>query len=139
MKKILSFAAILLLMTSAFTCEKESETEEQIAPCNLQTEKIKEINNVETILLRGRPDINVPVTYSTYLIFDDTHAEFVTRTYSPMSFFRDICNFPQYVREWDIPQEGLPIIISGNLYTYKTPCASILNCSYLELTDLKRK
>jgi hypothetical protein len=51
-----------------------------------------------------------------------------------------ICNYPQYAKEWDIPENGLPVLLSGKVYPASfNPGFHPANRAFfdLELTALK--
>ncbi|MDR1370841.1 MAG: hypothetical protein LBJ72_12065 [Dysgonamonadaceae bacterium] len=50
-----------------------------------------------------------------------------------------ICNFPQYAQEWDIPEDGLSVILSGKVYDYDGFYPANRVCYDLELSMIKKK
>jgi hypothetical protein len=121
------------------TQEKEEET---ILPCNLTSDRWSDydISNRETVLF----DSNVPADFegTSYVVLnpkDNTNVIFIITGTIPQYY---ICNFPDYAKKWDIPSEGLPIVISGIAYEHIFPNIDaggryIMTCD-LELTLVKK-
>ena len=138
MKKILSFAAILFVLTNAFSCGKEKEGDTTIIPCNLQTERIadNDIQNMEVWLVK---ELSVKHHLSSRYIYEiDGIPTLIVGVFNHY----EICNFPPYVKEWIIPDEGLSIVISGKVFMPSRDHGfNAANYTFfdLELTSLEKK
>ncbi|MDR1345931.1 MAG: hypothetical protein LBK03_04430, partial [Bacteroidales bacterium] len=69
--------------------------------------------------------------------FDDTEPTAYLR--QGFTTYR-ICNYPSYAKEWDIPENGLPVLLSGKVYPHSyDPGFHPTNQTFfdLELTMLK--
>ena len=52
-----------------------------------------------------------------------------------------ICNFPDFAKEWDIPQKGVKVFYNGTSHWPDPPRGGLANAAYFDfiLTYLKRK
>jgi hypothetical protein len=85
-------------------------------------------------------------THSSSIIiakwFDDTEpTAYLVDDFVTISNTYRIYNYPQYAKEWNIPEEGLPVVLSGKAYPASfNPGFHRANDSFfdLELTTIKR-
>ncbi|GAB6011670.1 hypothetical protein [Viscerimonas tarda] len=149
MKKILFILTALFVLTTGMSgCDKEEEKKAQIIPCNPETEYIRDIDNFEAVIFREEPNGLVSTPFialygSNNLIsavmkeyeYESDMVKYIT-TYG-------ICNCPLYVKDWEIPEEGLPIVLSGKLYEYngsRPAVAGPIHIWYiLELSTIQKK
>jgi hypothetical protein len=117
--------------------EKESQEKEEeiILPCNLTSSRWSnyDISNMETVLF----DSSVPADFegASYVMLNpesDTNVIFIIKASNY------ICNFPDYAKKWNIPSEGLPIVISGLAYEHIFPGLPLYMTCDLELTLIKK-
>jgi hypothetical protein len=119
-------AVILLLMAAGgfSSCGKEKEKEKAetvTESCNRQTERQEEqdIMNMETKLLKKYPEnlyqYNDQYNKSSFICERDSIATLHVIS-GTLVIFHEICNFPQSVKDWIIPDDGLSIIISGKVF-----------------------
>ncbi len=120
-------------ITMAITCNKDNENK-SIPSCYPQTEWHHEIIGLKTILLKEKPEDNSIISY--ILINDDSA---VLIELSGMLTVYNICNFPQYAQMWEIPKNGLTVILSGKAYLPSKICPADRSCFDLDLLTLKRK
>ncbi|MDR1562579.1 MAG: hypothetical protein LBS54_05805 [Dysgonamonadaceae bacterium] len=75
-------------------------------------------------------------------LFDDTEpTAYLVESFGSISNTYRIYNYPQYAKEWNIPEEGLPVVLSGKAYPASfNPGFHRGNDSFfdLELTTIKR-
>ncbi|MDR1122341.1 MAG: hypothetical protein LBM08_15705, partial [Dysgonamonadaceae bacterium] len=75
-------------------------------------------------------------------LFDDTEpTAWLVGKFGLMTYFR-ICNYPQYAKEWDILENGLPVLLSGKVYPASfNPGFHTTDMAFsdLELTMLKNE
>jgi hypothetical protein len=145
--KILFLLAILLL---SFGCinigdlfksdNKKSDPETTVLPpCELKTTFLGEFET-EALILKKTPESDflfpyiIPVAYEGKVYLTQKYAENVCKT-------RRICNFPQYAIDWDVPEEGLPVILKGKSYVYDgfQPHSADHILYDLELLTIKKK
>jgi hypothetical protein len=137
---ILKLTAILLILAGGFSCKETEEREAPLTPCHLQTERREEmdIRNVETVILKEYPENQFGL--SSFICEREGIQTFHAIAGAIVSCF-EICNFPQYAKEWSIPDDGLSVVITGNTFTASRD--HDLSWMYiffdLELTSLERK
>jgi hypothetical protein len=98
----------------------------------------------QTTILKEFPPYQ---SVSSYIViaklFDDTEltAYLVENFDSGFKTHYRICNYPQYAKEWDIPENGLPVLLSGKAYPPSfNPGFQPANRAFfdLELTTLRK-
>jgi hypothetical protein len=134
------FCFFLLSVLGIVGCEEkdtQEKEEETILPCNLTSDRWSDydISNMETVLF----DSSVPVNFegASYVMLNpesDTNVIFIIKASIPRYY---ICNFPDYAKKWNIPSEGLPIVISGLAYEHIFPGLPLYLTCDLELTLIK--
>jgi hypothetical protein len=114
----------------------EQDTTIILPPCELKTSFFREIE-YEATILKKRPEGE---------FFSPSPCIFGIESGSPYLYIKvdmlvlgKICNFPQYAYEWDIPEEGLPVILSGKAYSYDQFYPGDRLIYYLELLTIKKK
>jgi hypothetical protein len=148
--KFLVFAVLAMGMVVACSSDKLSENdvpepelraEGTLSPCMARTEeKMPPLTDIKTTIIKGYPQDQ---SLSSYIViakrFDDTEpAAYLVRGRG-LATYR-ICNYPQYAKEWDIPENGLPVLLSGKIYSASfNPGFHSANQTFfdLELTILK--
>jgi hypothetical protein len=103
-------AVILLIVAGSFSaCGKDSETE-PITPCNPQTERLEDIQNEEARFFKQFPDDKYQFSSPFICEVDGIF------TLHNATIFYEICNFPQYAKEWIVPDDGLSVIVGGTVF-----------------------
>jgi hypothetical protein len=102
------FMPLLLIVMGMTACEKQS-----VSPCDLTTERMTQydVKDIRAVLFKSQP----PETFigTSYIQRDETKLVIVGTIPQYL-----ICNFPDYAKKWDIPENGLPVIINGNAYEH---------------------
>jgi hypothetical protein len=158
MKNILKLIAMLLILTSSFTCEKtETEIDDIVpyAPCSCED---KEQANLifspgEALLFKDyipeqiQKEMHEELyqegnkTGLKWIVYDsktDTVCLYVGL--SNMLCIHEICNYPDFAKEWNIPQNGQKVYYDGIAYQPCSPKGGIASVSYFDyvLTNFKR-
>jgi hypothetical protein len=123
MKRILSFAIVLLALASTFTCWKEDNGHVPYKPCDCEKEKMNiglELFNGEAILFKDLPEEqhNEKIYGSgKRVIFYNSETDYtVLYVYSNILYRAYICNFPNFAKVWNIPQDGKKVYYRGTMY-----------------------
>jgi hypothetical protein len=141
-KSVLKTATIMLLILagSLVSCGKEKET--ILIPCNLQTERIADIDiQNEEVLFLKKPPAN-PYQFSHYIYEIEGIYILHIHPVNSILFIFEICNFPQYAKEWIIPNDGFSVVISGKVYgASNSPRFAPFDRAFydLELISLEKK
>jgi len=157
--KILRLIAIMLVLTGNISsCAERDELGGDVPykPCPCE----KEMPLLETQhLSRGkaylfRDSISKQMLYQMYselsnatqvvswIVFDSKKdSATLTIGGGPILNICVICNFPNFVKEWKIPQNGCKVYFEGVMYESCVPKGGIATISYFDyvLTNLKRK
>jgi hypothetical protein len=148
MKKILSFAAILLIMASAFTCGKEKEDNGSVpyAPCSCNDKPLAQLNfpSGEAYLFKDSipNDMDFQIRSSYCIVFDSKKGTAqLTIGRGDIGSICEICNYPDFAKVWDIPINGCKVYFEGITYEACIPKYGIAVITYYDyiLTILKRK
>ena len=107
--------------------------------CNIGTEFLENYPLTEVLLFRNERSEDIEMG-QIYIVFNDVSANlrFKHKDESYVFINSRVCNFPEEIREWDIPASGLPVLIEGRQYAYEGILPGISSIRYLELTFLKR-
>jgi hypothetical protein len=146
--KFLVFAALALGLAAACSGDKlpkddapetKPRIEGSISPCMAQAEaKMPPLTDYKATIIKGTPPSQTVRPYIVSAkLFDDT--EPAAYLLGGFSTYR-ICNYPQYAKEWDIPESGLPVLLSGKVHpaSYNPGFHSTNQAHFdLELTRLK--
>ena len=146
--KILILTMCVLAVFTFANCEKDDKKapENVLVSCNPQTEFVREETNVETVILTEWP--KPPVwAYSSFIVLNAVvdspePAPYFIQQGGGARFYNKICNYPQWAKDWEIPEEGLPVIISGNIYERSYDVGLTLPEYFyydMELTSIKKK
>jgi hypothetical protein len=77
------------------------------------------LTDLKTTILKESPPYQSTSSHIVIAkLFDDTEpTAWLVEKFDPdfINYYR-ICNYPQYAKEWDIPGNGLPVSLSGNVY-----------------------
>jgi hypothetical protein len=119
---------------------KHFGTDDTLAACTTRTDDVTYyLTDHKTTILKEYPQYQ---SLSSYIAiakwFDDTEPT-AYLTVGNFSTYR-ICNYPQYAKEWDIPENGLSVLLSGKVYPPSfNPGFHPMNRAFfdLELTMLK--
>jgi hypothetical protein len=135
MKKI--YIIILFALFACMACQREEEDDQRIIPCNLQTEWVKDTVEMTVWLVATLPERD----YSTSFLLVNESAVLMIRE-KGMTIFNEICNYPQYARDWDISSSRIEVILSARMHLPSKDHGiqpSIILFYDMELTSLKRK
>jgi hypothetical protein len=120
MKKILGFAAIVLLLAGGFSCGKEKENTPRYILCDKTGG-----NYIDTINLRGNGYLflnSIPASLENQknlafvVYFPEQDSAVFKIAYSDAIYSADICNFPNYAKHWEIPLQGKAFLFKGEFY-----------------------
>ena len=159
--KMFKIALILLILTGSFSsCGKRSESGSEVPykSCHCEEDNplmafkfLKE----EAYLFRDSIPMQMVEKINT-ILYDETHKTVCWILYdSKYDYFGitvgnygeysmlgggQICNFPDFAREWVIPKNGCKVVIEGDMYS-SCNCLGVANkyCFDLILTNIKRK
>ncbi len=133
---------MVAIATTLISCtEDSSRPKGNVLPsCNPGTKHIHDVKDLEVLILNEE---NVPENYQEVydipiLITTEGKAglwekgEILSNNY-------EICNYSQYVINWEIPKEGLKAVLSGKVYAYDKIHPNDAFYAYLELTGIRRK
>jgi hypothetical protein len=128
--------------TIAGTTTTEQPVAFTLPPCGLQTEFIRDITNFETVILKNHPGNEK----KPFILYDKKGPTSLYGCFEgePEIIWGSqmiICNYPQYAEEWEIPEEGLPIVVSGKVYAFDGNVEAMPNIVvyYLELVSINKK
>jgi hypothetical protein len=129
--KLSEEATIELVVTMAI-----DDDETVLPPCNPETNFLRE-ENFEAVILKEAP----PSNFSSYFIICEENTVYLRKITNEYSVLGEICNYPQYAKDWKIPEEGLPVLLKGNLYEYHKTVPMEGSRIYfdLELLTIKKK
>jgi hypothetical protein len=118
------------------TVKSASKIADTVLPsCDIKTRFLEEVEYEVTILKTApQKDFYSP---SLCIIRGESGATLYVNEHMPV--IGVICNFPQYALDWDIPEEGLPVIIKGKTYDYDKFYPADRVMYYLELSTIKKK
>ncbi|MDR0700252.1 MAG: hypothetical protein LBG28_13715 [Tannerella sp.] len=142
--QILKCAVVLLLWAGGLvSCgeEKENGETELLTPCNLQTKHEGNIENMDVKFFKEYPENIEQYNQSSFICERDGSTFLYVINGSFMDSY-GICNFPQSVKNWIIPADGIFLVISGKVFDrdagYHPPEYKYYNLELTSLT-LKRK
>ena len=140
MKKIIIFSLLLALFSSTSCSQDENLENMPLESCLPETEWRFNIDNMETTLMSK---LSVwEEDYQDKSSYMGIGEDGVQLTYESGAFkyFYRICNFPEILKNKEIPKKGLKVVLTGEVYSYfgTIPIAPA-NCVYydLELTNFK--
>jgi hypothetical protein len=157
MKKIiLQTAAILLILASAFTCEKENKEDNgnvPYAPCECNDKPLAQVNfpSGEAYLFKDsvpnnmdfqiRSELNQRQVVNWIVYDSETNKASLTVGEGSIRNICEICNYPAFAKEWSIPKNGCKVYFEGITYETCIPKGGIATISYFDyiLTILKKK
>jgi len=146
--KILILTMCVFAVVTFANCDKDDKktSENVLLSCDPQTEFIGERNNIETVIVKLNPEIGAQWPYpSSIVIFqmpwDTEPTAYFIRQQEGMGSSARICNYPQWAKDWEIPEGGLQVIISGKFYEPSYGGGEPANHSSMdmELTSIKKK
>ncbi|MDR0680917.1 MAG: hypothetical protein LBG15_03560 [Dysgonamonadaceae bacterium] len=128
--KLSSEATIELIVTMV-----EADGETVLPPCNPETNFLRE-ETFEAVILKEAP----PSDFSSYFIICEENTVYLRKITNEYSVLGEICNYPQYAKDWEIPEEGLLVLLKGNVYEYhkRVPMDGSLIFFDLELLTIKK-
>ena len=141
MKKLCFFLLAICLTGTACEEIKPKEGTNKLQSCNPQTEFIREENNIETIIVMSKEQTKGHLSYIGLGQLPGYDAELTAFFIQGMAHNR-ICNYPQWAKDWEIPENGLPVIISGKIYQPSYNPGFYTADKYftdMELTSIKKK
>jgi hypothetical protein len=121
--KFLIAVAAVSILTSGCNSSLEPEnptstdsTDDTLSACTTRTDEVSHyLTDHKTTILK---EYSQGRSFSSYIVvtklFDDTEPT-AYLTVGNFSTYR-ICNYPQYAKEWNIPENGLPVLLSGKVY-----------------------
>lgn len=154
--KFLKLSAIILLFSlMGAGCEKEEEKYENITvdyikcPCDHEANFIKNLEIEDVLLLdaskisfKDMINLSANGNHSLFVCYyPDTDSVMSYSIHAAMMGVGYICNFPNEINEWDIPEKGNYISFSAQEFDLCEQKGAIAANSYanLVLTVLKRK
>ncbi|MDR1370849.1 MAG: hypothetical protein LBJ72_12110 [Dysgonamonadaceae bacterium] len=111
------FLAVISLLVFGCSDNGDLSEDEDIAlsSCELKTTFIREFET-EAIILKSVPEGGF---FSPFIKFGDEGRVYLIQNYAEnRCTIGRICNIPQYAQDWDVPEEGLPVILKGKSYVY---------------------
>jgi hypothetical protein len=94
-----------------------SEQDTSVTTCGLKTALLGMVAT-EAVILKKAPTGDF---FSPYIVVPSsvyTGTIFLIRQFKGGHTKERICNYPQYARDWDVPEKGLPVILKGKSYDY---------------------
>jgi hypothetical protein len=155
MKTTVKFAAILLILVIGFySCKEEDEGNVPYAHCSCDDKPLAEMNFPlgeahlfkdfipENMNLQIRKELNENNGTVIWIIYDSkTDKASLTVGEGVLQNICEICNYPDFAKNWSIPPNGCKVYFEGITYqpcVFKGGIATISYYDYI-LTKLKRK
>jgi len=155
--KILKFIALMLILAISFSsCTKKVELGGDVPykPCPCEEEKsslesyqgeayLFKDSIPEQMVYQIRTELSKTTDRVCWIVYDSkTNSSNLTVGYDRnLSSIGEICNFPDFVEEWNIPPNGCKVYFEGMSYESCTPKGGVAVINYFDfiLTSLKRK
>jgi hypothetical protein len=151
MKMLKFFLLTILALAMCMACSDKGVLEQKtktyndnvLSACTARTDDVVHyLTDYKTTILKEFPQQGRFSVRSCIVVakqFDDTEpTAYLVEGFTT----RRICNYPQYAKEWDLPENGLPILLSGKVYPPSFNYGfqpAVLIFHDLELTTLKRE
>jgi len=151
----------IVLMVSLSSCVQKAVVEESdegvkvpYVPCTCEENPLAELqfSQLEAYLLKDsipkqidfeiRSELYESSKEVCWIVFDSkTNNAILTVGGGAIRNICEICNFPDFVKEWNIPQNGCKIYFEGLTYQPCAPKGGIATESYFDyvLTTIKKK
>ena len=117
-----------------------SEQDTSVTTCGLKTALLGVVAT-EAVILKKAPTGDF---FSPYIVISSSVYEgeiFLIQQLKNVRIIRRICNFPQYARDWDVPEKGVPVILKGKFYHFDgfQPASADQMYYDLELLTIQKK
>ena len=121
--------SVLLLAVSSFSCSEKEDTGGDVpykpCPCHNGEERPYPAQFPEGIALLFRdsmpPYIHFEVILSSYIVFDSKTNNAKITMFRAGVHYSEICNFPEFVKKWNIPEKGCLVYFKGIAYVSCVP------------------
>jgi len=141
MKNKIAYSLLFFLFLAASCSQDENWENIPVESCFPETEWRFNIDNMETTLMSKLSVWEEDYQdKSSYMGIGEDGVQLICESDGSIIVFYRICNFPELLKNKEIPKKGLKVVLSGKAYNYfgAMPIAPA-NCVYydLELTNFK--